>query len=109
MVTYLGIGKPRVAIWSSGELATKDDTAGVKPLPVSNVNLAEAPSVEFEIPYPCVQPFVGAEAKLKMLLDSDADKYTVMATYGCCFTEEIWEEFQKLKKSWKTRKSMRWY
>lgn len=109
MVTYLGIGKPRVAIWSSGELATKDDTAGVKPLPVSNVNLSEAPSVEFEIPDPCVQPFVGAEAKLKMLLDSDADKYTVMATYGCCFTEEIWEEFQKLKKSWKTRKSMRWY
>lgn len=104
--------KPYIALWGAGSLVTKESVdfqGGFKIPAAPTVALQDTPSFGYEVLKPCTYPPSGMNAKMQMLVNEDADRFTVMATFGCCFTEEVWERFVELKKMAKAdRHFVRW-
>lgn len=93
--------------WGEGSLKAKESTqVGSVEFGTPNVVVSGAPSFEFEVLTPCTVPQANIERKLTMLVNNDADRFTVMATFGCCFTEDVWDKFCELKRMAKSERHM---
>ena len=95
--------KERYFTFGSGSLESREDIDvgdGLTPPSTSYqpVILQSNPSVSVKAYTPCTYPPVSVDSKLRMLVDNDADKFLVMATFGCCYTEELWDRFVELKR-----------
>lgn len=101
--TYNDYAKERFFTFGSGSLESREDIDvgdGLTPPSTSYqpVILQSNPSVSVKAYTPCTYPPVSVDSKLRMLVDNDADKFLVMATFGCCYTEELWDRFVELKR-----------
>ncbi len=91
--------KVPVATWGAGKLVTKESVSSDFSIPETpSVVLQDSPAIGFEVLRPCTYPPAGMDSKMQMLIASGAGKYEVMAAFGCCYTEELWEKYQELKK-----------
>ena len=66
----------------------------------------DVPELVFEAEDPCTQPQSDMAKKMAMLVENDADQFTVMAAFGCCYTDDLWDKFLELKKA--KRHMVRW-
>ena len=66
----------------------------------------DVPVLEYEVLDPCTIPQASIDRKLRMLVDNDADDFSVMAAFGCCYTPDLLDKFHELKKQ--KRHMVRW-
>lgn len=71
-----------------------------------SVVVQDVPELVFEAQDPCTQPQSDMAKKMAMLVENDADQFTVMAAFGCCYTDDLWDKFLELKKA--KRHMVRW-
>jgi len=91
--------RPHIAFVNGSATVESDigiDAIGEKYPPQAIVQ--DVPEMTFEAQDPCTQPQSSMEKKMAMLLENDADQFTVMAAFGCCYTDDLWDKFQELKK-----------
>jgi hypothetical protein len=85
--------------FTDGKATVKNKVEMNKAVPDAQPNFfQDAPEIVFEAKDPCTIPQSAMDKKMAMLLENDADQFTVMAAFGCCYTDDLWDKFQELKK-----------